>query len=82
MYWPARNCRRSPAGSLSEMIATSSAGRSIFSTRQGSVRIARSFAPASSRTSKTMSVSARVQQVSALPAAFSASCNARSWYSP
>ena len=30
MYWPARNCSRSPAGSLSEMTATSSAGFSTF----------------------------------------------------
>src|SRR5438132_6861874 len=46
------------------------------------VRIARSLAPASSRTSKTMSVSGRVQQVSAFPAAFSLGWSARSWYSP
>ena len=39
MYWPARNCSRSFAGSLSLTIATSGAGLSIDSMRHGSLRI-------------------------------------------
>ena len=56
MYWPARNCSRSFAGSLSFTIATSGAALSIDSTRHGSLLIWMSPARRTSRTSITRSV--------------------------
>ena len=70
MYWPARYCRRSFAGSLSFTIATSGAGLSIDSTRHGSLRIRMSPARRTSRTSITRSVSGFAQQKSARPGCF------------
>ena len=68
MYWPARYWKRSLAGSLSLTIATSGAGLSIESTRLGSLRIAKSPAPGTVRTSRTMSVSGAAWQERTSPA--------------
>ena len=70
MYWPARNCSRSLAGSLSFTIATSGAGLSIDSIRHGSLRIRMSPARRTSLTSITRSVAGFAQQKSASPGGF------------
>ena len=75
MYWPARYCRRSFAGSLILTIATSGAALSIDSMRQGSFLIWMSPARRTSFTSSTRSVSGSAQQKSASPCFFSTSVN-------
>ena len=65
MYWPARNCSRSFAGSLKRTIATSGATLSIDSMRQGRRLITMSPARRTSRTSMVTSVSGFAQQKSA-----------------
>ncbi len=82
MYWPARNCSRSFAGSLSFTIATSGAGLSIDSIRQGSFLIWMSPARRTSLISITRSVSGFAQQKSARPARFSSSVSVVAWYGP
>ena len=65
MYCPARNCRRSFAGSFSWMRITSGASLSIFCTRHGSVRTWMSLTALISRHSITRSVSGFAWQNSA-----------------
>ena len=64
-YWPARNCSRSLAGSFTLTIATSAAGLSMDSIRQGSRLIGMSPARRTSRTSIAMSLRGFAQQKSA-----------------
>ena len=82
MYWPARYCRRSFAGSLIFTIATSGAGLSIDSMRQGSLRIWMSPLLRTSLTSSTRSVSGFAQQKSARPCRFSSSVSVDAWCGP
>ncbi len=82
MYWPARNCRRSFAGSLIFTMATSGAGLSIDSTRQGSFRIRMSPLLRTSLTSSTRSVNGCAQQKSARPARFSSAVSVDAWCGP
>ena len=81
-YWPARNCRRWLAGSLSDRIMTSSAARSILITRAGSVLMVMPATAASSRAWITMSERGTAWQKSASPAARSCELNALSSYLP
>ena len=63
MYWPARYCSVSLAGSCSWITATSGAGLVMVVTRQGILRTGNSPAPATVRASSTMSVCGAARQV-------------------
>ena len=76
MYWPARNCRRSLAGSLSSRIITSGAARVSVCTRAGIVLTGKSLRERASLHSTTRSLCALAQQKSAKPAARSGTDNA------
>ncbi len=65
MYWPARNCSRSFAGSLSCTIITSSVTRSSLCTRHGSFLTTMSLTAPISRLSIVTSVSGFAWQNSA-----------------
>ncbi len=67
MYWPARYCMRSLAGSCSFSTITSSARRSITLTRQGSFLTCTPSTPAISRTSISRSHWAVAQHSRASP---------------
>ena len=67
MYWPARYCRFWLAGSCSRSTATSGAGLSMLSTRQGIFSTGNSPAPGTLRASTTQSVCGVAQQVRMKP---------------
>ena len=82
MYWPARNCNLSFAGSLIRTIATSGAAFTIDSIRHGRRLIWMSPARRTSRTSIVRSVRGFAQQKSASPARFSSSVSVDAWCAP
>ena len=81
-YWPARYCRFWFAGSCIFSSATSGAGRSMDSTREGSFRMGKSPAPGTLRASTTQSVTGVAQQVRTQPASSSAGLRALDWCAP